>query len=185
MRSRVRSVWHWMCDCPKKNRLAAPQSYGPGSLSLWRQDLHRVGEVQVENSHPHGKTCTHNSKPLARNQLRIRCRCLLWRQDLHRVGEVQVENSHPQDSARWKTCTHKKPRARLSFPVATRFHRVGEVQVENLHPQDSARWKTCTHKRLGVAFRKDGATGRGQAYACHGKRGRRYSLNSSSTLPCP
>ena len=32
------------------------------SVCLVATRFHRVGEVQVENSHPHGKTRTHNSK---------------------------------------------------------------------------------------------------------------------------
>ena len=114
--------------------------------------FHLVGEVQVENSHPHGKT---------------RSPRLLWRQDFHHVscgdeisscrgsaswklaptwenvqltslvatrfhlveGMCKLENSHPHG----KTCTPP-------LFVATRFHRVGHVQVENLHPHG----KTCT-----------------------------------------
>ena len=76
------------------------------------------------------------SLPPARNQSRIRCRCLLWRQDFHRVEEVQVENSHPHG----KTRTHMGKLAPTSL-VATRFHLVGEVQVGNSHPHG----KTRTH----------------------------------------
>ena len=52
---------------------------------------HRVGEVQVENSHPHGKTCTHNSNCPVRNQSRIRCRYLLWRQDFILSGKCKLK----------------------------------------------------------------------------------------------
>jgi len=81
--------------------------------------------VQVENLHPHGKTCTH-----------VSCGDKISSCRRH----VQGENLHPHG----KTCTHMGKLAATSL-VATRFHLVGEVQVENLHPHG----KTCTHVSCG------------------------------------
>ena len=98
---------------------------------LWRQDfiLSKASASWKlaptwENSHPHGKTCTHVS---------------LWRQDFHRVeGKCKLE-----------TRTHMGELAPTSL-VATRFHLVeGKCKLEtrthmgweNLHPHG----KTRTH----------------------------------------
>ena len=79
-------------------------------VSLVATRFHLVEEVQVENLHPHGKTCTHLS---------------LWRQDFILSGKCKLENLHPhgkmcthvscgdeisscRGSASWKTRTHKR-----------------------------------------------------------------------------
>ena len=144
--------------------------------------FHLVGEVQVENSHPHGKTRTHNSKnpgsEPAEDQMPA---CLVATRfpSCHLVGEVQVKNSHPHG----KTCTHNsKTLSRNQLRIRCRyllwrqdFHLVGEVQVENSHPHG----KTCSHVGKLSARLSDGTqrTRFQKADQTDGKRSRNGCVN--------
>ena len=101
---------------------------------------------------PRGKTRTHNSKTLARNQLRNRCLYVLWRQDFILSGTCKLktrthmggcaatwENLQPQFQCPWLETVEDQMPGSL---VATRFHLVeGKCKLENSHPHG----KTCTH----------------------------------------
>ena len=127
---------------------------------LWRQDFHLVGEVQVENSHPHGKTCSHNSKTPAWNQLRNRCLHVLWRQDFHRVeGMCKLKTrTHGMKTCThgMKTCTHKRMRG--TAPSAQAFSPTDSAEEPQLLERPSAlgRFGGWPSKKIPV-YRRRGA----------------------------
>ena len=133
-------------------------------------------QVQVENLHPHGKTCTHNSKNPGSEPVEDQMPVSLVATRFHLVS-CRI--------SKLKTCCHNSNFPSPPLFVATRFHLVGEVQVENSHPHgktcshnskkpgsepaedqmpvclvatrfhrvDSASWKTCTHmEKLAARF---------------------------------
>ena len=79
---------------PITGRFEAPTDMATRSSSCRRQ-------VQVKNSHPHGKTCIHNSKKPGSEPVVDQMPVSLVATRFHLVGEVQVENSHPHG----KTCS--------------------------------------------------------------------------------
>jgi len=106
-------------------------------VSLWRQDFHRVGHVQVgklaptwENLQPRLFVATRF--PSCRGSASWKTRTHM--ENLHPRLFVATRFSSCRGSASWKTCTHMGKPAPTSL-VATRFPSC----------RGSASWKTCTH----------------------------------------
>ena len=108
-------------------KLAATIQMSPSHLLCGDKISSCRRQVQVENSHPHGKTCSHMGKLVHTIQktpgsepVEDQMPVSLVATRFHLVGEVQVENSHPHG----KTCTHMGKLA---------------PTLENLHPHGKTR----------------------------------------------
>ena len=102
--------------CPQTATSEPVEDQMPVSLVATRfLSCHRVEEVQVGNSHPHGKTRTHMGKlaPTWENlhpQVGKLAATSLVATRFHLVGEVQVENSHPHGKRCRNGCVNCKSR---------------------------------------------------------------------------